>query len=105
MEVGDDGTTKVSVYEGEVRVKSPALQPGNFEIHTLARNEVLQLKPGQAPEQTKLTAGDPWRRGWAVVGQEDDLEPEPPVSRRIEEKPRPRPALPQAGPGEPAGRK
>ena len=89
MEAREDGTTTVSVYEGEVRVQCAA-DPGRLEIHTLSGGQRLLIAPGASAQRLTVAPDDLWRRGWKAADQEDQ-EPVPQETRRIEEKPRPRP--------------
>ncbi len=88
MEMQEDGTARLCVYEGAVHVKRPLAGTGKLDIQTVTKDEELLMPPGEPSRRVAIPPDDPWRRGWKSRREEME-EPDTAAVHRIEERTRP----------------
>lgn len=86
MEMREDGSASLSVYEGEVLVKRPLGGTDRLDIQTVTKDEGLLMPPGEPSRRVAVPPDDPWRRGWKSRREEVEEEPDTAATPRIGEK-------------------
>ncbi|OGG43445.1 MAG: hypothetical protein A3F84_02335 [Candidatus Handelsmanbacteria bacterium RIFCSPLOWO2_12_FULL_64_10] len=86
MEMREDGSASLCVYEGEVHVKRPLGETGRLDIQTVTKDEGLLMPRGEPSRRIAVPPDDPWRRGWKARREEMEEEPDTAATPRIGEK-------------------
>ena len=89
MEMQEDGSASLSVYEGAVHVTRPLAGTGKMDIQIVTKDERLLMPPGELSRRMAIPSDDPWHRGWKARREEME-EPDTAATPRIEEKQKPR---------------